>query len=74
MPLNAGNLGDEIKAQLLLSGIANEDDGQLQITCDAIATAVVNHIVANANVTITAAQFSFQSGSTPSPIQTGGIT
>ena len=74
--LNAESLSAAIKQNLLNApgSVANEDDSQLQITCDAIAQAIVDHFTASAVVTIPAAQFSFQTGPTPSPIQTGTIS
>lgn len=68
MALNATTLSAELKANLLASGIANENDGQLQITCDAIASAIVTRLLADLEVKLPAASFNVNGqGATPNP-------
>lgn len=50
MSLDAGDLGDEIKAAIESSSVAVADASQLQDLCDAIASAVVAHFTTNAVV------------------------
>ena len=54
MPLSGAILSGLIKAQLLSAGVANEDNGLLQATCDSIGENVVDHVKDNQLVLIPA--------------------
>lgn len=53
MPMSPAGLSATIKAGLIANPNCNTvDDSQLQAFCDEIATAVINHIIANATITV----------------------
>jgi hypothetical protein len=50
MALSIPGLSGEIKAQIVSCYGTADDDTKLQCFCDAMATAIINHITANAVV------------------------
>ena len=70
MALSIPGLSGEIKTQIVACYGAADDDTRLQCFCDAMATAIVNHITANAVVNPTGLLDSFSGAVTG----TGTIT
>lgn len=64
MPLNAANMGTEIKAAIEGAYGPANDPAMLSGFCNAIATAVVNHIKTNGTIT-------FAPGDIPVSVSTG---
>lgn len=69
MPLNKANLGNEIKSAIEAAyGSAADDPTLLKKFCDAVASAVVDHIQANAVVNVN------NTGTVSSGVGAGGTT
>lgn len=75
MPLNASTLSAAIKAARLASNPGGQiaNNAALTADCDAIASAVVAHIIASAVVTVPALGLISPGGMSPAPV-TGAAT